>query len=188
MWTADITLTRRLLAADAAAFDEFFAAFFPRLYRFALARLNGDDDAAEEVVQSTLIRGLNKLHTYRGEAALLTWLCSVCRREIAAYRERTGKYMEWVWLDEAETSGALDALALAASDDPEAQMRRGQLAQLVQATLDHLPGRYGEALEWRYIEGHSVEEIASRLGLGYKATESLLSRARQAFREGFQPC
>jgi DNA-directed RNA polymerase specialized sigma24 family protein len=35
------------------------------------------------------------------------------------------------------------------------------------------------------VLGLSVEEIAERLGLGPKAAESLLSRARQAFREGF---
>ena len=55
----------------------------------------------------------------------------------------------------------------------------------MQSTLDHLPPRYGHALEWKYIEGLSVDEVARRLGLGYKAAESLLTRARQAFREGF---
>ena len=40
-------------------------------------------------------------------------------------------------------------------------------------------------LEWRYIQGLSVDEIAHRLGVGYKATESLLSRARQSFRDAF---
>lgn len=188
MWTADRDLTHRLLAGEEAAFDEFFAAYFPRLYRFARARLNGDDDAAEEVVQSAMIRGLDRLSTYRGEAALFTWLCSLCRHEIAAYRERTGKAVETSWLDEPGTAAALDALALLDSEDPEAQLRRSEVAQLVQATLDHLPGRYGDALEWRYIQGLSVDEVARRLGLGYKATESLLSRARQAFREGFEAC
>lgn len=188
MWRADVDLARRLLAGEEAAFEEFFAASFPRLYRFARARLNGDEDAAEEVVQSALIRAIDKLHTYRGEAALFTWLCTLCRREISAYRERTGKFTEVSFLDEPGPSAALDALATLATDDPEAQMRRNELAQLVQATLDHLPGRYGDALEWRYIHGLSVNEIAARLGLGYKATESLLSRARQAFREGFQTC
>ena len=188
MWTSDVDLARRLIAGEEAAFDEFFAAFFQRLYRFARARLNGDEDAAEEVVQSALIHAIPKLHLYRGEAALFTWLCTLCRREISTHRARTGKFSDVSWLDEPGTSAALDALALLGTDDPEAQMRRSELAQLVQATLDHLPGRYGDALEWRYIQGLSVDEIAARLGLGYKATESLLSRARQAFREGFQTC
>jgi DNA-directed RNA polymerase specialized sigma24 family protein len=40
-------------------------------------------------------------------------------------------------------------------------------------------------LEWKYIQGLGVDEIALRLGLGYKAAESLLTRARNAFREAF---
>jgi len=55
----------------------------------------------------------------------------------------------------------------------------------VAATLDHLPATYGDVLEWKYLHGLSVGEIASRLGIGYKAAESRLSRARAAFREGF---
>lgn len=42
----DTVLVRRLLAGEEAAFDEFFAGYFPRVYRFALARLGGDADAA----------------------------------------------------------------------------------------------------------------------------------------------
>ena len=40
-------------------------------------------------------------------------------------------------------------------------------------------------LEWKYIDSLSVNEIASRLGTTTKAAESLLTRARNAFREAF---
>jgi len=36
-------------------------------------------------------------------------------------------------------------------------------------TLDALPGSYGDALEWKYVQGLSVKEIAARLNLGAKA-------------------
>src|SRR6476659_9965085 len=91
MPSGDLALARRLLAGDESAFEEFFAAYFPRLYRFARARLGGNDDAAADVVQATLIRALDKMHTYRGEAQLFTWLCTFCRWEIAAWFKRTGK-------------------------------------------------------------------------------------------------
>jgi RNA polymerase sigma-70 factor (ECF subfamily) len=183
---SDLALARRLLAGDEAAFDAFFADYFPRLYRFARARLAGNEDAAEEVVQSTLIKAVEKLHTYRGDAAMLTWMCTLCRREISAWLERAGKTSQVSLIDDCpETRAALDALAASAGDDPESELRRRELSQLVQATLDHLPGRYGDALEWKYIEELSVDEIAARLGVGYKAAESLLTRARQAFRDGF---
>ncbi len=182
----DLALVRRLLAGDDSAFEEFFTGCFPRLYRFALPRLGGNEDAAEEVVQAALVRAVEKLHTYRGEAALFTWLCAVCRREIAAWLDRTGRAAEVPLVDDQpEIRAALEALAACGGDDPEGELRRKDLSRLVQATLDHLPGRYGEILEWKYIEDVPVSEIASRLGLGYKAAESLLTRARQAFRDGF---
>src|SRR5262245_3025015 len=183
---SDLALARRLLAGDDAGFESFFAEYFPKLYRFALARLD-DEDAAEEVAQAALVAAIRKLHTYRGEAAMFTWLCSICRREILARLERAGRRSAAVPLVEErpDVRAALDALAAITTEDPEHAARRRELARLVHVTLDHLPARYGDALEWRYIEDLSVDEIARRLGLGYKATESLLSRARQAFRDGF---
>jgi len=183
---SDLALARRLLAGDESGFEEFFAEYFPRLFRFASARLGGDQDAAEEVTQATLIRALDKLDTYRGEAALFTWLCALCRHEVSAWLERSGRVRQETLIDDRpEIRAALDAVAASLVDDPEKAFDRKELSRLVQATLDHLPGRYADALEWKYIERLSVQEISDRLGLGYKATESLLSRARQAFRDGF---
>jgi RNA polymerase sigma-70 factor (ECF subfamily) len=182
----DLDLARRIVAGDESASEAFFAEYFPRLYRFARIRLGGDDQAAEEVVQSTLIRAVRKLHTFRGEAALFTWLCTLCRREIGAWLERAGRTNEVSLLeDHPATRMALDAAARLASADPESEASRRELSRLVQVTLDHLPGRYGRVLEWKYIQGLSVDEIAERLGVGYKAAESLLTRARGAFRDAF---
>src|SRR4029450_3460627 len=115
-----------------------------------------------------------------------SWLCTFCRHEISAWYARVGRAGEVV-LDPGtpETRAVLDALALLSQDDPERALDRLEVRRLVHATLDHLPPRYGDALEWKYLEGLPVEEIARRLGVGYKAAESLLTRARQAFREGF---
>jgi RNA polymerase sigma-70 factor (ECF subfamily) len=182
----DFALVRQLLAGEESAFDEFFAAYFPRLYRFALVRLGGHEDAAEDVVQTTLIKALDKLHTYRGEAELFTWLCTFCRHEIAVWFERTGRTPHIsLTEDRPETRAVLDAIAALSRDDPERELERRELSRLVHAVIDQLPARYGDALVWKYIDGVAVLEIGRRLGLGYKAAESLLTRAREAFREGF---
>jgi RNA polymerase sigma-70 factor (ECF subfamily) len=182
---SDLALARRVIAGDESAFDEFFAGYFPRLYRFALARLGGNDDAAEDVVQQTLITAIDRLATYRGEAALLTWLCTICRHEIALRLERDGRSREISLADDrADVRAVLDALTVL-GDNPEGQMRRRELSDLVRLTLDYLPGRYGDVLEWKYMQDLSVDEIARRLGIGYKAAESLLTRARHAFRDAF---
>ena len=183
----DWILTRRMLGGEERAFAEFFDGYCPRLYRFALARMRGDEDAAEEVVQNTLCKAISGLKAYRGEAALFTWLCTICRREIGAYYREFRETPEPVRLleDSPEIRAALETLSGGEGDDPESSLRRVEMARLVQVVLDCLPSLYGDALEWKYIQGWSVNQIAQRMNLGPKAAESLLTRARQAFREGF---
>lgn len=174
-----------MTAGDERSFDEFFDAYFAGIYRFALGRLNGDQDAAQEVAQATLARATFKIATFRGEAALFTWLCTFCRREVSAYCRRHRRGHVELREDALEIRAALESLSGEPAADSAAALRRGDVVRAVQVTLDGLPRHYGNALEWKYVLGLTVEEIAERLGLGPKAAESLLSRARQAFREGF---
>jgi RNA polymerase sigma-70 factor (ECF subfamily) len=181
----DRALARRILGGDEAAFRDVFDRFFPRLYRFALARLPGDPDAARDAVQQTFCNAIERLDTYRGEAALYTWFCQICRNVIAdQYRRRERGSVRVVLLEDQPNARAiLESLAASATEEPETGVLREQVHRIVEATLDALPGRYGEALEWKYVEGLSVREIAQRLKLGEKAAESLLTRARESFRE-----
>lgn len=182
----DLALVKSLLRGDEEAYAAFFDEYFARLYRFALARLFDEGDA-EEVVQSTLIRAIRKLATYRGESRLFTWLCTICRHEIADLARSRGRKPAAVDLVEEnpEVRAALESLPDSLERDPARRLHLRELGRLVQVTLDHLPQHYGNALEWKYVEGLSVAEIAERLGIGPKAAESLLTRARKAFRSDF---
>ena len=84
----DRVLVRRMVAGEERAFDVFFNRYFPPLYRFATARLDGDADSAEDAVQMALTKAMMKIHTFRGEAALMTWLHTFCRREISRLAQR----------------------------------------------------------------------------------------------------
>jgi RNA polymerase sigma-70 factor (ECF subfamily) len=180
----DSRLARRLLDGDEAAFREFFDVSFPKLYRFALARLRGDRDEATELVQHTLCKAFEHLDSYRGEASLFVWMCQICRNAIAD-RGRRARHEAVTGLleDDADVRGILEAVAAPREDEPEQQAARREMIGLVQAALDSLPGRYGDVLEWKYVDGLSIKEIAQRLAVGPKAAESLLARARAACRE-----
>src|SRR5678815_550085 len=82
----DRALAQRILAGDEQAFRGLFDDFYPRLYRFALVRLRGDADSAAEVVQQTFCKAIERLDSYRGEAALYTWFCQICRNTIVDYQ------------------------------------------------------------------------------------------------------
>lgn len=177
-----------MLAGDERAFDAFFDAHFARLYRFALPRLGGDPEAAREVAQATLCKAMRKIADFRGEAAVFTWMCQICRREVVDYLRAHRRYREHVVLmdDQPELRAAIDSIEAPEEFDLVAAHGRAQTGRLVQTVLDRLPARYGDALEWKYIEGHSVEEIGRRLGIGFAAAQSLLARARLAFREALE--
>jgi RNA polymerase sigma-70 factor (ECF subfamily) len=180
----DGDLVRRMLAGEEHAFDEFFADYFPRLFRFAMLRLR-DEDAAEDVVQATLVQAVRRIGTWRGEAALFTWLCTICRREIGDWAQRRSRrVLVPLADDDPDVRAALESIG-ASLDGPDAEVTRREVGRLVQQALDYLPPRYSRALEWKYLEELSVQEIAARMQTTPKAVESLLTRARAAFREGF---
>ena len=163
-------LVKRLRAGDESAFETFSEHYIAGLYRFALRRLDRDAELTREIVQSTVCKVIEKLDGYRGDAPLFTWMCAICRNEIAAHFRRAGRRPKEVALLE----------------DVAQESAETETAELVHAALDRLPPSYARAMEWRYLDGLEVADVARRLALTYKAAESLLSRARSAFREVYE--
>jgi RNA polymerase sigma-70 factor (ECF subfamily) len=182
-------LVARLRGGDDRAFELFAERYLPALYRFAHRRLNGDRELAREIVQSTVCKVIERLGSYRGEAPFFTWLCACCRNEIAGHYRRLDRRPREVDLEEVALAAVADThggSATAAREvEPEERLLRAETAEQVHLALDRLPPSYARAMEWRYCEGVEVAEIARRLEASYKATESLLSRARKAFREAY---
>ena len=188
MFSSDTELLAAMLAGNEAAFRSFFAAYFPRLYRFALPRLSREVEATKEVVQSALTKAVRNLASYRSEAALFSWLCQICRRQIVDYLRANRRHAENVVLfdDSPELRATLEAMEAPATGDPLQEYSSAETRQQVQSVLDSLPGRYGDVLKWKYIEGRSVEEIGERLGISQIGAQLMLARARTAFRETWQ--
>ncbi len=183
----DRALARRVSSGNSAAFEEFFREYFPRLYRFTLSRVGDDTDLAEEVVQRTMCLVLRKMRGYRGEALLFTWLCQICRNELAAvYRRRFAVSRREVPLeDNPAIQAALESLSVDL-ESPEKIRHGDEVARFVRVTLEYLPSKYASALEMKYIRGCSVDEIGKELNISSKAAESVLTRARIAFKECFR--
>jgi RNA polymerase sigma-70 factor, ECF subfamily len=180
----DRALARRILDGDERAFRGLFDDYFPRLYRFALVRLRGDHEAASDVVQQTFCKAIERLDSYRGEAALYTWVCQICRNAIHDHCRRRNVADRYLLPleDRPDLRAVLETISSPAIDRPDVAAWQADVHRLIQTTMDALPPRYGDVLEWKYIDGMPVAEIAHRLEIGPKAAESLLTRARVAFR------
>lgn len=180
----DKQLVERLLHGEEKAFRLFFDEYFARLYRFALRRLDGDEDATKDVVQITMTKAVQKLDTWRGDATLYTWLCQICRNGIADHVRAQKRFRSRLVLveDDPGARSVVDNTPAPDTDAPASRLELDEVSEVVQTMLDALPNHYGKALELKYIEGLSVEEIGERLEVGATAAQSLLARARTAFR------
>ena len=185
----DVRLARRVGAGDDAAFRQLFDDNYDRMYRFALSRLANDHSTTEDIVQQSFTNALDNIGSYRGEAQLFTWLCTICRHQIIDWQRKQGNYQKRIVLieDYPEIQAVVDSFQAPNGDDPFLAAQREEAVRLIQVALDRLPVAYGDILEWRYLQGHSAKEIAARLNVSVEAANSLTARAKKAFTEVYAP-
>jgi RNA polymerase sigma-70 factor (ECF subfamily) len=187
VYEEDRALVARMRAGDQRAFDEFVNASAPRLMAFVARRSALDVASLEDVVQCALIKAVRNLATYRSEAALFTWLTEICRHELLDVQRKAARRPRQLSLDEsAATRLAVAELRVPEHQEPAATLDAAIRGATVMQVLASLPERYFRALEAKYGDGLSVDEIARELGLTMIATQSLLARAREAFRARWQ--
>ena len=182
----DREMVNSMVAGDEAAFDRFFREYMPRVFRFVLPRLGGSVPDTEEICQEVLGRAMRNIARWRGEASLLTWMLQIARNEITDHWRRKARRasVEVFAEDDPVVAATLESIQ-DDSNRPDQLADRADLLNVVHAALDRLPAHYGNALEWKYIDGLSVVEIGERLTMNPIATQSLLARARMAFRDAF---
>jgi len=176
----EIALAQRIAAGDEAALAAFYERYADPLFAFIYHHVDERRTDAEELWQETLLAALHALPTYRGQAALFSWLCSIARHKIADYGRRRGHNAAELFSDLPE--GLLAELTATTPLPEEVVMHKATRAHVIEA-LGTLTEDYRKALVARYAEEYSVDETARLLGRTYKATESLLARARTALRE-----
>ncbi len=172
-----------------------FRDYAPRIYYLA-KRMLGNDADAEDVTQEVLLQVVRKLHTFRGEAALPTWLHRVTVNAALALREkRTNR-------SRRETSTGDDAVLEAGSIDPPSTVRLKRphsshtpddivLAEEQRAIIDtaiaQLAPTYRDVYVLADVEGLPNSEIAEMLDITLAAVKSRLHRARLQMRELLAP-
>jgi len=185
----DASWRSRALGGDAESVKALAEAALQPLYSFCLYRVGRNRALCEEVVQETLVRAIRELDRYDPSRAgdnIFPWLTGLARNEISRVlsREKNSVSLEAMWARmDKELLGLYAKLEL----EPFGAevLAREETRELVNTTMSQLPPHYREALEAKYVGGRSVRDMAALLSVSEKAVESLLTRARQAFRVAF---
>ena len=187
--TQDRRLVAGLQAGDQAAVRELAVRYGPRIQQLAMRHMKNREDA-EEVTQDVLLKVHRKIHAFRGDAALSSWIYRItfntamsrlrqnrAARAAAQERDRVEALLE--------TGEQVRTLAEPAdwSRMPDEHVMRAQLREALAAAVAELPEIYRAPVVLRDIEGLTTEEASSRLKVKDQTLKSRLHRGRLMLRE-----
>lgn len=170
--TRERTLLRAVLSGDEGAWEFWYRQSFERLYAYVFWRCAGLCELAEEIVQDTWLTAVRRIRQFDpARGSFEGWLRGIAVNLLRNQLRRNRRIAR------------PPPLATTPGKDTEAA-RRDQ-AERVALALSELPDHYEAVLRAKYLEQQSVNELAATLGQTSKAVESLLTRARDAFREAY---
>ncbi len=170
-----VSAPRTVSLDEPECFRAFYDDALPRVYSYLIARCGGQPAIAEDLTQETFLAAVRELQRGREVVTPLAWVLGIARHKLFDFYRVQSSHapITAFWDDER-----MDAL-------PEPEHLDGAARERVQRTLMGLPVVQRQALVLRYMDGHSVPEVARQLGRSVHATESLLARGRAGFRRGY---
>lgn len=169
-------LRAAVLDGDERAWRVLHDRTFDFVYAYVYCRTGRRADRTEDVVQECWTIAVKRIHRFDpARACFRTWMRGIADNVLRNRRRR------WARRDRTELPTGTEA-AGGVVRQAEALERNEHIA----CALTALPERYRHVLKAKYWEGASVAEIAARGGETLKAVESLLSRARSAFRRVYR--
>ncbi len=175
-------LVERLRSGDRAAMHEFYIIYRNRLFSLILARVAGDHNAAEDLVQEVFLAALGSLDKFRGESQFYTWLRSIALHKLNDFYRRQAREPE----PDAASSDFDDTRLEQTGDDQPATfaaMESEETRHSIHQALVGLPRDYRKVLILKYLDEKPVLDISRIMGRSPKSVEGLLSRARKAMRD-----
>jgi RNA polymerase sigma-70 factor (ECF subfamily) len=179
----DEALLERLAAGDAAAlglvYDRYGSAVFA-----LVARILGDRQAAEDLLQEVFVRVWQRAATYQSTRGKpLTWVLGIAHNlAIDEVRRRQRRPVEADGRDEAGEIAAFQTLAAADADPAELAWERVRRDQIL-AALGQLPPAQRVLIELAYFEGYTQSQLAARLGEPLGTIKTRMRLAAQKLRE-----
>jgi RNA polymerase sigma-70 factor, ECF subfamily len=169
----DARMLKQLLNKDERALQEFYSEHKEALMQFLQRQLDVHD--AEEVLQDAFFGFIEGLRNFREQSTLKTFLYSIAKRKaIDKLRRKKVKKILFSYFPDH----VVDSLATVFMKD---NIDKKFLEHRINKVLAKLPNDYALVLRLKYKEGYKVAEIAEEINMSFKATESLLFRARQSF-------
>jgi RNA polymerase sigma-70 factor (ECF subfamily) len=163
----DAELLRAHVDGDPDAFAELFARHRDRLWAVALRTMGNPEDAADGL-QDGLIAAYRRAGSFRGEAAVTTWM----------HRIVVNACLDRIRRRQARPTVPLPETGFNEPATPRDSMAERETSLLVREALDQLPEDQRAPIVLVDVEGYSVAETAKMLGIAEGTVKSRCARGR----------
>jgi RNA polymerase sigma-70 factor (ECF subfamily) len=167
-------LLEKIIKKDERALFYVYKKYQPLIFNFVKSQIN-NYQLAEELTQDIFLDFIEALRDFRFQSSLKTFLFSITRHKIIdQIRKKKIKDILFSRLP----SYIVESLKVVFIDE---EIDKKELKEKIEKIINSLPNDYQLILRLKYIEGIKIKEIAGKLKLNFKTTESLLFRARKSF-------
>jgi RNA polymerase sigma-70 factor (ECF subfamily) len=167
--------------------EQIFRDHAPRIYSLARRLLSNEADV-EDVVGEVLLQVVRRLHTFRGQSELTTWLHRVTVNCALLHRRKNAPRLARQFQASVEQVLELaNPPANTKQDRPECRVIAGETQRLIEQAINQLPEMYRDPFVLSDIEELPNAEIGKILGLSLAAVKSRLHRARLLLRDALAP-
>jgi RNA polymerase sigma factor (sigma-70 family) len=178
----ELAFARRVAAGDRAAFELLMRRYNRRLYRLARAALH-DDAEAQDALQDAYLNAYRSIGSFRGDAALSTWLSRLVLNECAARRRRSARRRNIVPLVSSNSEVKEVARVADTGELPDLTLARMQMREILESKVSELPQSLRIVFVLRSVEELSVAETADALGITEESVRVRHFRAKGLLRE-----
>ena len=172
-------LVRRIIHRDEKALLLLYKKYQKTIHYYIYRELK-DYHVAEEITQDVFLDFIEALRDFHFQSSIKTFLFAIARNKTIDFIRK--KKLKKI-LFSALPAYFVEGLKTIFIDE---EIEKKELSEKIRQTLEMLPNDYRLVLRLKYMDGEKVDSIAEKLVLGFKATESLLFRARKAFIKIFQ--
>ena len=153
-----------------------------RLYRLARASLR-DDSEAKDALQEAYLNAYRAIGSFRGDAALSTWLSRLVLNECAVRQRRSARRRDIIPLVSADTSRTETERVADVAEGPDRAAARTQMRASLESKLGELPEALRVVFVLRSVEELSVAEAAEALRIPQETVRMRHFRAKGMLRE-----
>jgi len=180
----DYALIEQARQRQPEAFRKLFEIYQTPVYNF-VARMIGQPQDAEDVVQEVFVKLYHKLATLREVRYFTTWMFSIAKNEAINYA-RKHRRRKWQALDDSAAHAEHEAVP-AQEHNPERVAAHRELDQVLQKALEAVPEINRAAFILGVLEEYSYKEVAAMLGCSENNVKSRVFRARAVISEKLGP-